>query len=125
MLRLQLHADRSTPTTNLLEQSNSLSVHQLGAYSILNQVYSIHRSQKPDYHFKRLFPDVDEGVGTRSSLISNARIDFNLSLGRGSFFYQAVRLWRSIPAEMRNSSSKSKFKKMCWNWVKSNIEVRP
>ena len=111
-LRLVTDSDYRTPTSILLQKTNSLSVHQLMAHLSLTQVYGIHKSKLPPYHYKRLF-------GTAQ------RIEFNLSQARSNFFYQSSRLWTALPEDIKASRDKCAFKKSCKKWVRSNILIKP
>ena len=96
------------------------------AYQMLSQVYSVHATRLPAYHFKRLFKKDDVHTGTRSNDEYRInRVDFNLSLGRTSFFYQSSRLWSSLPPDIKASRSKPLFRKRCKSWVKKNIMIKP
>ena len=121
VLRLETRSDRSIPTSTLLRKSRSLSVHQLGAYHTATQVLKIKLSQKPAYHYERLFgqPHV------RSTENSATRVNFKLSTCRGSFFYQASRIWAILPGHMRTIQKPEQFKKMCKAWVINNIKEKP
>ena len=124
-LRMMTNSDYKTPTQTLLQRTNMLSVHQLTAQLRLSQVYSIHQTGLPSYHYKRLF-DYEEQPNTRfSSCLPAKRTDFGLSLARGSFFYQAPRLWRALPHQVKNSRNKLEFKRKCRRWIKENIPVKP
>ena len=124
-LRMMTNSDYKTPTQTLLQRTNMLSVHQLTAMLRLSQVYSIHQTGLPSYHYKRLF-DYEEQPNTRfSSCLPAKRTDFGLSLARGSFFYQAPRLWRALPHQVKNSRNKLEFKRKCRRWIKENIPVKP
>ena len=85
VMRLMTGADIGTRTEDLCLRSNNLSVHQLVAYHSVNQVFKIHSMHRPAYHYNRLFPQERRGNDA-------VRIDFDLSLSRSSFFYQASRL---------------------------------
>ena len=121
-LRLLLNKPRDTPVTTLLQESKEMSVHQLVAYHTANQCYKVHKNQEPSYHFKRLSSD-HPNQRTRSNL--ETRIDFDLSLGRISFFYQAAHIWRSIPYQIKTAQTIEKFKRGLKTWIKSNISVKP
>ena len=54
-LRIITHSDYKTPTKVLLEKTKSLSVHQQIAHLSLSQVYNVHKTKLPAYHFNRLF----------------------------------------------------------------------
>ena len=55
VLRLLTGKDYETPTADLLDLCNELSVHQLVAYHSACQVFKVSKSQLPNYHYKRLF----------------------------------------------------------------------
>ena len=105
-MRILTKKDFRTPTLELLNAANMLSVNQLAAYSMETQVFKIFTSGQPDYHYERLFGRLDSGqtgTQTRTLLHQESRVDIRLSQGRGSFFYLASNLWNSLPAQVRNS----------------------
>ena len=55
VMRLETSLDYKTPTSELLNRTKKLSVHQLVAYTTAVQVYNIYRNQEPRYHYNRLF----------------------------------------------------------------------
>ena len=79
----------------------------------------------PVYHHERLFGSCQHSVHTRGETNIQARVDFDLSLARTSFFFQASRLWNLIPANLKLNPSLETFKKKTRCWVRSNIDVRP
>ena len=123
-LRLYLRKPYDTPTSDLLLLSNQLSVHQLVAYHSAVQVFKIRESQKPSYHFERLFARSQSSRYSSSSTEAN-RIDYEISLARNSFFFQASRIWNSLPQPVQLSRNVNTFKSSCKTWVKRNIAMRP
>ena len=123
-LRLYLRKPYDTPTSDLLLLSNQLSVHQLVAYHSAVQVFKIRESQKPSYHFERLFARSQSSRYSSSSTEAN-RIDYEMSLARNSFFFQASRIWNSLPQPVQLSRNVNTFKSSCKTWVKRNIAMRP
>ena len=123
-LRLLLNQPRDTPVTTLLHESKQMSVHQLVAYHTANQAFKVYKNQEPSYHYKRLFSDP---TNQRSRSVSNleSRVDFDLSLCRKSFFYQAAHIWSSLPYQIKTAQTIDKFKKGLKSWIKSNIAVKP
>ena len=117
-LRLTHGTDRSESTKSLLRKTNSLSVHQLASYLTLTEVFKICRSELPAYHYKKLF-----GMDCTNNKAN--RIDFDLSLGRGSFFYQGSRLWNAIPSYMKVLENELSFKLNIREWIKDNIKIKP
>ena len=126
-LRILTNSDYKTPTLNLLEKTNKLSVHQQIAYQTLSQVYSVRATKFPAYHYRRLFMKKDDmSIGTRSNDEYRInRVNFNLSLCRSNFFYQSSRLWSSLPLNIKAMRSKLSFKKKCKSWVKKKIMIKP
>ena len=126
-MRILAKKDFRTPTLELLNSTNMLSVNQLAAYSMETQVFKIFTSGQPDYHYERLFGRLDRGhtgTQTRAQLDQESRVDIRLSQGRGSFFYLASNLWNSLPAHVRNSRNTQEFKKKARCWTKQNIPVK-
>ena len=127
-MRIICSSDYKTPTSVLLQKTNALSVHQLMAQLSLSQMYSIFHKKLPAYHCDRLFNRNNDiaNPGTRTmNMYSVNRIEFNLSLARTHFFYQASRLWTAIPDQVKSSKNKGIFKKRSKAWVKANILIKP
>ena len=124
-LRLINWTDQSTPTRELLSSTQSLRVHQLGAYLTLIQVFKIRETRQPEYHHRRLFGENETAVNVRSSDYPQSRVNFNLSLSRGSFFYQGCRLWSALPGNIKLLRTQASFKKMCKAWIKLNVKIKP
>ena len=122
VMRIETNMKYGTPTSTLLAKTNNLSVHQLVAYYSMTQVYGVINSQQPQHHYKRLVTEIQTGPGTRS--LQEKRFEFRLSFGRGSFFYQASRLWAALPFSLK-SLEKTAFKKSCRKWTRENIAEKP
>ena len=119
--RLLTRADKMTPTTTLTNMARSLSVHQLGAYHIAAQVFKIYRSKKPEYHYARLFNNLQS-----SQNHVTVRSPNNLQTTcRGSFFYQGAKMWSALPMSIKNSGNVEQFSKRCKTLIRSNIRVKP
>ena len=123
VMRMESRMDYNTPTTTLLDKTNSLSVHQLVAQYMLTQMYKVVETQQPQYHYSRLVVEDMGGPARRSR--KEVKIEFNLSLSRGSFFYQASRLWAALPAQLKQANKITGFKNLCKKWIKENILVKP
>lgn len=123
VMRLESRMEYNTPTATLLKKTNSLSVHQMVAMYTMTQMYSVVRSQQPKYHYNRLVTTQPIGPETRSEIYKS--VEFDLSISRGSFFYQSSRLWAALPPGIRNASKKNVFKKMCRRWIIQNIPIKP
>ena len=126
-MRMLSNMDRDTPTATLLHRTKLLSVHQMVAQHTAVQVYNVFRNKLPVYHHQRLFPDVNEArnLGTRSMSNSSTRVDFNVSLGRSSFFYRGSRIWSALPPVIKTAPTLQSFKSRCKRWTMANITIRP
>ena len=134
-MRLVSRSGYDTPRVDLLRKCNQLSVKQLVVYHVLCQTHKIFHSKLPDYHYRKLFRESrNQRVGNRSQsqivegdediLVSNKSatiIDYKKSISRGTFFYQASKLWNSLPTLIRNKEKKQTFKKSVKLWVSQNI----
>ena len=49
------NSDYKTPSSELIMKTNCLNVHQQMAHLSLSQVFGIHTTQLPAYHFRQLF----------------------------------------------------------------------
>ena len=124
-MRIQTKDDYRTPTSILLKKTNQLSIHQMVAYYTAVQVYNIFNTKEPKYHYHRLFGSSEEENPPESRSRNHRRVDFKLSLARGSFFYQGSRLWAAIPQNLKNIQNQQVFKKECKKWISRNIKVNP
>ena len=123
VLRLIDWRDKYAPTKSLLEETKFLSINKMIAYQILLQCFKIKCSRKPEYHFQRLFRSNDDSTRTRSKEVK--RVDFRLNIGRCSFFYQASRLWASLPSTLKNLTSTNSFKTETKIWISEKIPIKP
>ena len=126
-LRLISGLDYYTPTSVLLETTKMLSVHQMVAYHIACLVFKINHTKLPSYHYNRLFPKITQfqQIERRCQDKEIARIEFDLSLARSSFFYQGSQLWKTLPPEITNAKTVENFKSLCKPWILNNISIIP
>ena len=126
VMRVETSSRYDESVASLLVKTKQLSVHQKIAYYTLNQVYNISKHEAPAYHYRRLFGGgAALNINTRSTANFESRVEFVTSLARGSFFYQASRLWSSIPVQMKQAMTVQIFKKMARKWTEENILIRP
>ena len=122
VLRMISGSNYEVSTENLLLQTNSLSVHQLTAFTTLLSTQKSIYHQKPDYFAKRfkLNSSSEENV-----LPQTLRIRANLTITRGGYFYRAATLWNLLPIKMKTKIKPMMFKKHAKDWVKRNIRSKP
>ena len=122
--RLLLEADPCTPTSQLLQDTGSLSVQQMIAHQTVVMAYKIINSKKPDYLARKLRL-VDPGRdlrGTQGMIIPPA---YSLGISREGFLFRAATLMNMMDENLRREPSLEKFKTDAKNWVKQNILIKP
>ena len=97
IMRVETGLDYTAPTQELINKTKQLSVHQHVAYHTLCQTHKILKSEEPKYHFDRISNSNDRSR-TEGGI---KRIDYDLSLARSSFFYQASRIWSLLPNNIK------------------------
>ena len=103
-----------------MKETNSLSIHQLGAEAILNEAKKILLTGKPEYLKQKL--QLEEN---RKGEHKIKRKKNNLNITDEGFIHKATELLNLIPPEMLAEQELCRFKKMSKEWVKSNINPKP
>ena len=120
VMRLQTGLPFRTPTVELTQATNSLSVQQLTAYTTLATVQRCIASKQPRYMADKLqlrtFPLRHENT---------LRIQSNLTLARGGFFCRGSALFNQLTPELRSPMEPKLFKLRLKAWVRTNIPVKP
>jgi hypothetical protein len=120
VLRSLSGLDRDTPVTQLHKTTGLLSVHQRTAMYTLTSVHKAIQNKMPVYSHSRLQPDL-----TPVNVPAAARVEYKLSLSRGSYFYRGGRLYNQLPDSLIHSPNQTLFKKGAKRWVLLNIPVLP
>ena len=106
--------DRNTPTVELLKETESMSVHQIGAEAILNEAKKIILTGKPEYLKTMLKTE-----SNRRGEVKVKKRRNNLNITDEGFIQKATKLLNLIPPEMLAEEEMQRFKKM------SNIHPKP
>ena len=126
LLRLLLGHGYETPTLQLLEESNMLSVNQLIAYSVITTLFKIKQSKEPLYLANRLgFINNSNTRGRSCDRQHDINIDFRLATSREGFMYQAGKCWNSLPLDLKLEIRGKVFKTRLHEWIKLNIVPIP
>ena len=113
-------------TENLLQMTNSLSVHQLTAFTTLISAQKSIFHQKPEYFankFKLKSSSEENIIPQRQE--NSLTVRAGLTISRGGYFYRAATLWNLLPADMKLMMNPINFKKKAKEWVKRNIPIKP
>ena len=120
VLRMKTGLPPRTSTEHLVDMSGDLSVHQLTAFFTLSTCQKIIHTGKPETLASKLRHGT---VVTRHG--DNIRMEANLTLSRGAFFYRAGLLFNKLPEELRADMEPSAFKPKVKQWIKMNVLVKP
>ena len=106
--RLLLNADYTTPTSELLDQTGSLSVHQMIAYHTAITTHKIIKSGKPSYiaeNFKmrNMNQNIRQGAGT---LVLPS---YSRNIPREGFIYRGAVLHNKLPVSLRTETNLCKY----------------
>ena len=121
-----------TSVQTLLDQCGWRSVCQLVVYHRCLSVFKTCFFQKPEYFckmFSRSSNGEEEPISFRTRLHSTGgvRMDsFRVKncLEQQSFYFDSLKSWNSLPAEIRQSRTLVEFKKKLKNWITMNIPIR-
>ena len=110
------------PTKELLELSQDLSIHQLGALRTVTLAKKIMLCKKPNYLTERL--KMSQTRATRSGT-TLAGEKTSLGMAREGFIYRGTKLFNLMPDALKNEKKMNIFKKNAKSWAKENIPVKP
>ena len=121
--RLITGAQQGTPTSKLLEQTDSLSIQQMIAFQTMVMTAKILKSRKPTYLSDRI-----QGNPNRRNYRGGYSLHqpkTSLSITREGFIQRGIALMNKIDVPIRFENKIEEFKKGLRKWVKSNIAVKP
>ena len=122
--RLLLNAKYDTPTADLLQRTDSLSVHQMVAYQTAVTTYKIVRSGKPSYIAEKMKMRL-LSQNTRHGGGSVQRPDYSLNIAREGFIYRGASIFNKLEVSLRNEAKLETFKIRVKKWVIKNIPIKP
>ena len=122
--RILTHADYNTSTVDLLEQTDSLSVHQMVAFQTAVGTYKIVKSGKPKYLATRLRVK-QANLNTRHGAGTVVTPGYRLNIAREGFIYRGAQVYNKLDARLRSEPKLESFKTGLRKWVKNNIAVKP
>ena len=115
--RLLIRKWDNRPTEELCEETGSLSVQQIIAYSSMVTAFKIIRSKKPTYLYSK-FNLNDRGTAFLQTKKKSRTCE--------GFVERSVKLLNRFGvSNLQSIATESQFKKRIKAWVKENIEVKP
>ena len=128
MLRILLkNPDRNTPTSELLNDSKELSVHQLGAFHTLQTVFKTAYKEEPKYMYERMKQRTPEENGPifPHRMLNTIQVDYSMTLSRSGFIFRGSKLWNQLPVNLRSEKCPKVFKKLSKVWVQEQVPIKP
>ena len=108
------------PTEHLLQSLNWLSVHQLGAMTILTKAIMTVRTGKPAFIADRLTPANQTRTAKNQLVIPRCRLNLSLE----GFTNQAARLYNALPDNIKREPDKRRLKANLKKWISHNIQPK-
>ena len=98
------------------------SVHQRCTLYKITYVHKAIKQKQPAYSHTQFQSD-PAPLNMRN--VGASRVEYKLSISRGSYYYRGRRLYNQLPDSLTQSVKKSVFKKEAKKWVLKNIPVLP
>ena len=108
----------NVPTEELLSETKSLSVNQLGVFHTVMMAFKAIQSGKPKYLTSKLqLRTPAAGTAFPHRQTNTISASCNLTISRSGFFYRAAKVWNLLPAGQRSELSASVFKTNLRSWI--------
>ena len=117
--RMLTGAVYNTTTSDLLKQTDSLSVQQMIAFQTMVMTYKIVRSRKPTYLAEKM------KFRERGKSGSVQQPNHSISITKEGFVYRGITLMNMLDVPLRCEPKLEKFKAGLRDWVKKNISAKP
>ena len=115
MKKMLLNAEYNTPTADLLEQTSSLSVHQMIAYQTADTTHKVVKSGKPSYIANKMrVRTMDMNIRKGGSTLLRPRC--KLDITREGFVYRGATIYNKLEESLRKESKLEKFKTGVREW---------
>ena len=122
--RLLTDSQYRTPTSELLEKTDSLSIQQMIAFQTMMMMQKILQSKKPTYLANKITECEGERHLRGGSRCLNTP-NLSLSISREGFVNRGTTLMNMLDATVRCQPTIALFKTSLREWVKSNISIKP
>ena len=124
--RILTGARVGTRTEDLLNETNTISVHQMIAFSTLLMVFKVLKSGKPTYIARKLGITREAGMAMRGWDGLTVKVpNYYLDISRGGFIYRGAKLFNKLPRTLREEKRTEAFKTELKIWVRRNVSIKP
>ena len=120
-MRLILSANQFTSSDTMLNVLDLMSVRQLIIFKTLIFIYKIIQGEAPEYLSNRIIYKYQTQNRTLRNSNDINLTDANKACSQNSLFYKGIKLFNSLPSEIKNCETISQFKKLLKKFVKENF----
>ena len=114
----------NTPTLELLEKTDSLSVQQMIAFQTLVMTFKIMKNRKPSYLANKMqLRNNDRNLRGYSGGVQSE--NHSLSIAKEGFVYRGMTLMNMLPIQLRCETKLENFKVGLRDWVREKIAAKP
>ena len=126
ILKIITFSEETAPSAPIFDSLKILKLNDIIIFQIVSFVFECMHNLAPSY-FSGYFTSIESvhGIGTRQSKRGDlfALRCNTVQYGLRSIHYSGVRLWNSLPIEIRNCDSLSSFKKKLKKYFLANYKV--
>ena len=121
--RLLTGAPYHTPTKELLQMTDSLSIQQMIAFQTLVMTHKILKSKKPTYLASHMTMNLNSKELRNGQMLNHPKT--SLAISREGFIQRGITLMNKLDKSARQECNTKKFKETVKKWVKDNINEKP
>ena len=107
-------------------ETNTISVHQMIAFSTLLMVFKVLKSGKPTYLARKIPVIREAGMAVRGWDGPTVKVpNYYLDISRAGFIYRGAKLFNKLPRTLSEEKRIKVFKKELKIWIWRNISIKP
>lgn len=123
VMRLILRVNRRTPVRDMLSALHWLSVRQRVTFLTLMLIHKIVKGYAPDYLSGRIQRGRDiHSYSTRRANVARSA-PLLMASTQNSLFCKGIRMYNTLPENVRSASNLNTFKRQCLTFVKANVAL--
>ena len=111
---------RMPPRSNrkqMFEETGYMTLNQLIFYHTVLNIFKIRKVKEPEYLYNLI-----SNENIREQIIHEKT---NLTLTTKGFIFRGIENWNSIPPDIKNNTTISRFKNQVQGWINKNIPFSP
>lgn len=119
-MRFILQCSKYTPSRIMLEALQWLSIKERIIFNVLTIIYKITKNLLPEY-LRTIIVSGNDIHEHRTRQINDLRVvPFSMTTTQRSIYYKGIRIFNSLPEDVKLARTISEFKRGCVQWIKMN-----